>query len=445
MFDSLSDRLDGVFRKLRGYGKLNEKNIQDAMRQVRLALLEADVHFRVVKDFVKRVQERALGAAITKSLTPGQEVVKVVYAELTDLMGSEHKGLRISSKPPTIVMLAGLQGSGKTTSAGKLAKLFSAQFPLLVACDVYRPAAVDQLKTLGKQLGIQVYDEGTEADPVDIATRAVEHAKAVGHRLVIIDTAGRLAIDEEMMAEVRRIKKRVMPHEILFVADAMSGQDAVNVAKRFNDDLEIDGVILTKMDGDARGGAALSIRAVTGKPIKYIGVGEKLDGLEAFHPTRLADRILGMGDVRTLIEKAQKTIDQEQAFKLQEKMATDSFTLEDFRSHLGMVKQMGPIDQLLGMIPGMKDIKKMADMGRAEDDLKRIEAIINSMTMRERLQPRLLNGSRRKRIAQGSGTSVSEVNALMKEFAKTRKIMKKFGKMARLARMGGGLGKRLFR
>jgi signal recognition particle subunit SRP54 len=433
MFDSLTDRLEGIFRKLRGFGKLTEANIKDAMREVRLALLEADVHFRVVKDFVKRVEERAIGADVSKSLTPGQEVIKIVYAELAELMGGENARIKLATPPPTIVMMAGLQGSGKTTSAGKLARLYKAERPLLVACDVYRPAAVDQLKTLGRQLEIAVYDEGTGADPVDIAGRGVEFAKNNGHRMVIVDTAGRLAIDEEMMAEAKRIKERIKPHEILFVADAMTGQDAINVAQRFNEDLEIDGVVLTKLDGDARGGAALSIRQVTGKPIKFVGMGEKLDALEAFHPARMADRILGMGDVRTLIEKAQANIDQEEALRLQKKLMEEQFTLEDFRTQLQMVKKMGPIEQLLGMIPGMKEMtKQMPGMGRAEDELKRIEAIISSMRMDERLRPQILNGSRRKRIARGSGTTVADVNSLMKEFEKTRKLMKSFGKFAKL-------------
>ena len=409
------------------------------MREVRLALLEADVHFRVVKDFIKRLEERAIGADISKSLTPGQEVVKIVYAELTELMGGENVGIRLASPPPTIVMMAGLQGSGKTTSAGKLARLHRSERPLLVACDVYRPAAVDQLKTLGRQLDIAVYDEGTEVDPVEIAARGVAQAKANGNRMVIVDTAGRLAIDEEMMAEARRIKERIQPHEVLFVADAMTGQDAVNVAQRFNEVLSIDGVVLTKLDGDARGGAALSIRQVTGKPIKFVGMGEKLDALEAFHPTRMADRILGMGDVRTLIEKAQANIDQEEALKLQKKLLEEDFSLEDFRTQLQMVKKMGPIEQLLGMIPGMKDIgKQVAGMGRPEDELKRIEAIITSMTMDERVRPQILNGSRRKRVARGSGTNVADVNSLLKEFSKTRKLMKSFGKFAKF-------GGRMFR
>jgi signal recognition particle subunit SRP54 len=436
MFDNLSERLEGIFRKLRGYGKLNESNIKDAMREVRLAMLEADVHFRVVKEFIKRVEERAVGADVGKSLTPGQEVVKIVYAELTELMGAENVQLQLAQQPPTIVMMAGLQGSGKTTSAGKLARLHKDLNPLLIACDVYRPAAVDQLRTLGRQLDIAVYDEGTGADPVEIAARGVAHAKHNGHRMAIVDTAGRLAIDEEMMAEARRIKERIQPHEVLFVADAMTGQDAVNVAQRFNEDLEIDGVVLTKLDGDARGGAALSIRQVTGKPLKFVGVGEKLDALEPFHPTRMADRILGMGDVRTLIEKAQQNIDQEEALALQKKLVEENFTLEDFRKQLQMVKKMGPIEQLIGMIPGMKGIKKqLGEMGQAEDELKKIEAIINSMTVRERVRPELLNASRRKRIARGSGTHVSDVNSLMKEFARTRKLMKDFGRLAKLGKM----------
>jgi signal recognition particle subunit SRP54 len=442
MFDSLSDRLDGIFKRLRGFGKLNESNIRDAMREVRMAMLEADVHFRVVKDFVKRVEDKALGADITKSLTPGQEVVKIVYAELGELMGGENERIKLASQPPTIVMMAGLQGSGKTTSAGKLARLLKAEKPLLIACDVYRPAAIDQLQTLGRQLDIAVYSEGTGADPVGIAERGVAHARLNGFRVAIIDTAGRLAIDEEMMAEARRIKEKVQPHEILFVADAMTGQDAVNVAQRFNEELAIDGVVLTKLDGDARGGAALSIRQVTGKPIKFVGMGEKLDALEAFHPGRMADRILGMGDVRTLIEKAQANIDQDQALAMQKKLMEENFTLEDFRTQLQMVKQMGPIEQLLGMIPGMKDLKKqLGGMTKPEDDMKRIEAIIGSMTMHERLHPQVLNGNRRKRIARGSGTQVADVNSLMKEFAEAQKLMKQFGKIAKFGGLGGLGGK----
>jgi signal recognition particle subunit SRP54 len=439
MFESLTDRLEGVFRKLRGFGKLNESNIKEAMREVRMALLEADVHFRVVKAFVARVEERAIGADVSKSLTPGQEVIKIVHAELTELMGGDHVRIKLASQPPTIIMMAGLQGSGKTTSAGKLARLYQTERPLLVACDVYRPAAVEQLKTLGSQLGVAVYEEGTGADPVEIAARAAAYARNNGHRVVIVDTAGRLAIDEEMMAEARRIRERIQPDEVLFVADAMTGQDAVNVAQRFNEDLAIDGVVLTKLDGDARGGAALSIREVTGKPIKFVGMGEKLDALEPFHPKRMAERILGMGDVLTLIEKAQANIDQEEALRLQKKLFEEQFTLEDFRKQLQMVKKMGPLEQLLGMIPGMKDLtKQMSGMGRPEDELKRIEAIIDSMTMKERLRPQILNASRRKRIARGSGTAVADVNSLMKEFEKTRKLMKSFGKFAKL-------GGRLFR
>ncbi len=436
MFQSLSDRLQETFKKLKGKGNLTEADVKDAMREVRVALLEADVNYKVVKEFVAQVKEKAVGQDVMSSLTPGQQVVKIVREQLVELLGGVQSKINIAPKPPTIVMLVGLQGSGKTTTCGKLANLLRKQGrrPLLVAADVYRPAAIKQLEVLGKQLDIPVFSMGQQ-NPVNIAKAAVESANKSGNDLVIIDTAGRLHINEELMAELEGVKAAVNPHEILLVVDAMTGQDAVNVAESFNERLGLDGVVMTKLDGDTRGGAALSVRKVTGTPIKFAGMGEKLDALEAFHPDRMADRILGMGDVLTLIEKAQANIDAEQTEKLKKKLKTANFTLEDFLDQLQQVKKMGPLDQILGMIPGMSKIKNLQEQ-IDEKELVFAEAIINSMTPYERQHPEKINGSRRKRIAKGSGTSVQEVNRLLKQFEQTRKMFKQFGDLEKNMKKG---------
>jgi len=433
MFDTLSDKLDSVFKKLRGHGRLTEQHIKETMREIRLVLLEADVNFRVVKSFVAKVSERAASQEILKSLTPAQQVIKVVREELAGLMGEgEDNSLNLSVKPPVPIMLCGLQGAGKTTTCGKLALKLRREKrnPLLVPADVYRPAAIAQLKTLGRQLDVEVFDSQAGQDPVDICVRAFKYAELNGFDTIILDTAGRLHVDTELMGELQRIVEKVSPQEILFVADAMTGQDAVTVAASFDEQLPLTGVILTKLDGDARGGAALSIREVTGKPIKLVGMGEKLDALEQFHPDRMAQRILGMGDVLSLIEKAQQAVDADDAAAMEQKLRKDGFTLETFLEQMQMVKKMGSMDSLLKMIPGAgKALKKAQGMQLPENEMKRIEAIIRSMTVQERLNHKILNGSRRLRIAKGSGTRVQDVNQLLKRFVEAQKMMKKMQKM----------------
>jgi signal recognition particle subunit SRP54 len=443
LFEGLASKLQETFRRLRGKGKLSEADVSEAMREVRLALLEADVNFKVVKDFVARVKERAVGQEVITSLTPGQVVVKIVYDELTTLMGGQAARLNMSGKPPTVIMLIGLQGCGKTTTAGKLANLLRKQGrrPLLVACDVYRPAAIKQLEVVGSQVNVPVFSRG-QIDPVEIASGAVDQARTDGRDVVIIDTAGRLHIDDELMAELERIKAAVGPHEILLVVDAMTGQDAVNVAETFSGRIGIDGVIMTKLDGDARGGAALSVRAVTGKPIKFACIGEKLDGIEAFHPDRMASRILGMGDMLSLIEKAQEDFDEEKAKKLEKKLRKAEFTFEDFLDQMQQMRKMGPLDQVLGMLPGMGNIKQLQNMQVNEKDLAHVEAIIRSMTAGERRNPAIIDGSRRKRIAKGSGTSVQDVNRLLKQFTETQKLVRQLSGMER--GLGKGLGRMPF-
>jgi signal recognition particle subunit SRP54 len=430
MFENLSDKLDSVFKKLKGHGKLTEKNIEEALREVRMALLEADVHYKVAKQFIASIKERALGREVMKSLTPGQQVIKIVNEELTALMGSSHEGLDLSGAKPVSLMLVGLQGSGKTTTAGKLSVYLrkDGKKPYLVPADVYRPAAIDQLKKLGTQLDVPVFDSTTDMDPVEICQKAQVAAQKEGCDTLLLDTAGRLHVDEELMGELKRIRDAVQPSDILLVADAMTGQDAVNIAKSFDDALNIGGVVLTKMDGDARGGAALSIKAITEKPIKFVGVGEKLNALEPFHPDRMASSILGMGDVLTFIEKAQETVDEEKAAELEKKLRKNQFTLEDFRDQMSQIRKMGSLSDLIGMIPGMKQNKQFKNMDVDEGELVRIEAIINSMTPHERSRHNVINGSRRKRIAQGSGTSVQDVNRLLKNYTQVMKIMKKINK-----------------
>jgi signal recognition particle subunit SRP54 len=428
MFENLSDKLDSVFKKLRGHGRLSEKNIDEGLKEVRMALLEADVHYRVVKDFIAEVRQRALGAEVMDSLTPGQQVVKIVNEKLTELMGSRHEALNLAGSPPAAVMLVGLQGSGKTTTAGKLAILLRkmGRSPFLVPADVYRPAAIDQLKTIAGQVQVPVFESTPQQDPVQICLEAKATAFKRSCDVLVLDTAGRLHIDDELMAELDRIKDAIRPSDIMLVADAMTGQDAVNIAKAFNDRLDISGVILTKMDGDARGGAALSIKSITGKPIKFIGVGEKLNALEPFHPDRMASSILGMGDVLSLIEKAQEAVDQKQAIELQKKLRKSQFTLEDFKNQLIQVRKMGSLSDILKMIPGMGKIKHMKDLEIDDHEFVRIEAIINSMTPQERRQHGIINGSRRRRIALGSGTTIQDVNSLLKNYTQMLKMLKKF-------------------
>ena len=430
MFESLTEKLDGVFRKLRGRGRLDEENIQSALKEIRMALLEADVNFRVVRDFIEDIRQRALGQEVLDSITPGQQVVKIVHDRLIELMGGVSSQLKFGSRIPAPIMLVGLQGCGKTTTAVKLARLVAAQGKrvYLVSADVYRPAAMEQLKVLGEQIGAGVFDAAGSRDPVAICGKAVEEARRGGYEVVVVDTAGRLSIDQEMMDELKRIKALINPSEILFVADAMTGQDAVNVAGRFDETLGIDGVIMTKMDGDARGGAALSLKAVIGKPIKFVGTGEKIDALEVFHPERMASRILGMGDVLTLVEKAQATMDTREARDLERKIRKNEFTLDDFRSQLTQIRKMGSIQEILGMIPGMKKIKALADATPDEGEFVRTAAIIDSMTRRERQNHLIIDGSRRKRIARGSGTTVQDVNRLLKNYAEMRKMMKRMTK-----------------
>ena len=430
MFENLSDKFNRTLKRLKGQGKLTDKHIKEAMREVRLALLEADVNYKVAKQFVADLSEQATGAEVMESLTPGQQVVKIVHQALTELMGSEAVPLETTGRTPLVFMLVGLQGSGKTTTAGKLALYLKDlnRKPCLVPADVYRPAAIDQLQTLGKQLSVPVFPATTEMDPVEITTMALGFAGQQGCDILILDTAGRLHIDTELMDELQRIRSKLSPREILLVADAMTGQDAVQIAETFNQALDLTGIILSKMDGDARGGAALSMRTVTGKPIKFCGVGEKLDGLEVFHPERMASRILGMGDVLSLIEKAEKTFDAKQAEELQEKLLKDTFTLEDFRDQLQQIKRMGSLDQILGMLPGMGKLKQLRHLQPDEGELIRIEAIINSMTPEERRKHTIINASRRRRIAKGSGTSVQDVNKLLKNYGQMKKMLHKLGK-----------------
>ena len=424
-FEGLTEKLSGAFKRLRSKGRLTEKDIKEAMREIRMALLEADVNYKVAKDFIAKVSERAVGNSVLEGLNPAQQVVKIVNEELVALMGSENSKLKFNSKPPTIVMFVGLQGAGKTTNIAKLAGHLSKNRnrPLLVACDVYRPAAIKQLQVVGEQLGIPVFEQG-QGDPVKIAKAAIEHAKKHGNDLVFIDTAGRLHIDEDLMAELQGIKAAIEPDEIMLVLDAMTGQDAVNAASTFNEMLDIDGVFLTKLDGDARGGAALSVRAVTGKPIKFIGVGEKLDQIEPFHPERMASRILGMGDVLSFIEKAQTAFDEKQAEELQEKLKKNTFTLADFYEQMKQVRKMGSMTDLLGMIPGVK-ASALPDSATTEKALSKTEAIILSMTPAERENASMINHSRKRRIAAGSGTKIEDVNRLLKQFEASRKMMKK--------------------
>jgi signal recognition particle subunit SRP54 len=431
MFDRLSDKLNNVFKKLRGRGKLSEADVNAALREVRLALLEADVNYKVTKAFIERIRERAVGEEVMRSLTPAQQVIKIVHEELTNLLGGESPRLDLSGKPPVALMLVGLQGGGKTTTAAKLAKRLKSQGrqPYLVPADIQRPAAIEQLKRLGADLGVPVYPTEASQNPVAIAGAAMEAAYTEGLDTVILDTAGRLHIDAPLMEELQAIRARVEPQEILLVADAMTGQDAVAVAQNFHDLLKLTGVILTKVEGDARGGAALSMREVIGRPIKFLGVGEKLDALEVFHPERLASRILGMGDVLTLIEKAQEAFDADQVQALEKKLRQEAFTLEDFREQLKQVKKMGSMEQLLGMIPGLGGkLKNLKGMQPDDRELKRVEAIISSMTPRERHDHTIINGSRRRRIAAGSGTTVQDVNRLLKNFAMTQKMIKQVAK-----------------
>ena len=446
IFESLSDRLQATFKKLRGHGKLTEDDVNEAMREVRMALLEADVNFKVVKQFIKTVKERAIGQDILETLTPAQVVIKIVDEELTKLMGGTQSRLNISPKPPTVIMMVGLQGAGKTTSAGKLGLALKKQGkrPLLVAADIYRPAAITQLQVLGKQLDIPVFSMEQGTDAVTIAKNSIDYSQSHACDVVIIDTAGRLQIDEKLMQELRDIKSEVHPHEILLVVDAMTGQESVNVAQAFNDALGLDGVVMTKLDGDARGGAALSVKAVTGVPIKFIGLGEKLEPLEPFHPDRMASRILGMGDVLSLVEKAQATFDMEEAKKMEKKLRKDEFTLDDFLAQMQQVKKLGSLDNILGLIPGMGGLKKQLagqDIDLDGKEMRQIEAIIKSMTPKERANITIINGSRRKRIAMGSGTRVQDVNKLLKQFGEMKKMMKKMKKMQKgkkgLPNLGG--------
>jgi signal recognition particle subunit SRP54 len=443
MFDSLSTRLTAIFDRLGGHGRLTEENIQEALREVRVALLEADVNFKVVRGFVERVRAKAVGQDVLRSLTPAQQVVKVVHDELVELLGGSGHRLAAAPHPPTVVMLIGLQGSGKTTTAAKLARMYArqGQHPLLAAADTYRPAAQEQLRTLGTQLNVPVVGDERE-NPVAICRRALDEAAARGLTPVILDTAGRLHVDDGMIDELKRIKQDVKPHHILLVVDAMTGQDAVTVAEKFNAAVGIDAVILTKMDGDSRGGAALSVRHVTGRPIAFVGTGEKTDALEPFHPDRLASRILGMGDVLSLVEKAQQTVDAEKAQEMVRKLREDTFSLEDFREQLRQVRQLGPLDQILGMLPFGKALKAAPkDLDGEQADLDRFDAIILSMTPGERKSPEVINGSRRQRIARGSGTSVQDVNRLLKQYAQLRKMMKQFknveGKLGKLKGLPG--------
>jgi len=445
VFDQLSDRLQATLSDVRSRGKLNEGDVDAAMREIRLALLEADVNFKVVKGFTKTLKERCLGAEVLESLDPGQQVVKIVNEELTALMGGAGRELVVAPSGPTVILMAGLQGSGKTTACAKLARHLGemGKQVALAACDVYRPAAVEQLVTLGERIGAEVYEQGTEADPVEIAAWALDRARAEERDALIVDTAGRLHIDAELMDELAKIRKRTKPHNVLLVVDAMTGQDAVGVAESFAEAAEFDGLVMTKLDGDARGGAALSVKAVTGRPILFASTGEKLEAFERFHPDRMASRILGMGDVLSLIEKAEKQVDEDEAIALQEKLQRDQFTLEDFLKQMRQVRKMGPLGGLLKMLPGMDSMKQFKGVDVDEGELDRVEAIILSMTPAERANPALINGSRRKRIAAGSGTRVQHVNQLVKQFGQMRKLMRHMmsGKVPdpqQLAQMSGG-------
>ena len=435
MFGGLTEKLANAFKKFRSKGKLTEADIKEGMREVKLALLEADVNFKVVKDFIKSVTERAVGTEVLESLVPAQQIVKIVNEELIALMGSDTAKIEIASAPPTVIMMAGLNGAGKTTHSVKIASYYKkkGKSPLLVACDVYRPAAIDQLKIVSESVGLPVFTMGTKISPVEIAKAGVEHARKNGYDMVFLDTAGRLQIDQELMEELVKMKAAVNPHEILLVIDAMLGQDAVNIAKTFNEMLDITGVVLTKMDGDTRGGAALSVKYVTGKPIKFIGTGEKMDALELFHPDRMASRILGMGDILSLIEKAEAAYDMKNAAELEKKMREQTFTLDDFLSQLYQLKKMGNLDQILGMLPGA-NTGALKNAQVDEKQMSKIEAIILSMTKAERMHPEIMNGSRRKRIAAGSGTSVEDVNKLLKQFDQMKKMMKQL--------TGGGMKRR---
>ncbi|MHA6484428.1 signal recognition particle protein [Paenibacillus sp. strain BS8-2] len=431
-FESLSSRLQNVFSKLKGKGKVSEADVNDVMREVRLALLEADVNFKVVKDFIAKVKERAIGLEVSKSFTPGMVIIDIVNKELTELMGGTQSKLAKANKPPTVIMMVGLQGAGKTTTSGKLARLLqkSNHKPLLVACDIYRPAAIKQLQVLGEQINAPVFALGDQTSPVEIAKQGLQHAKENGNDYVIIDTAGRLHIDEALMEELKQIHANLNPDEVLLVVDSMTGQDAVNVAQSFHEQLELSGVVLTKLDGDTRGGAALSVKAVTGRPIKFAALGEKIDALEPFHPERMASRILGMGDMLSLIEKAQSSIDAEKAAEMERKMRTAEFTFDDFLDQMEQVRKLGPLDQIMDMLPGMGKMKgAMKDMKVDEKQIGRIEAIVRSMTKDEKAKPELLNHSRRKRVAAGSGTTIVEVNRLIKQFDDMRKMMKQFSSM----------------
>ena len=444
MFANLAERLQDTFKKLRGKGRLTEADVTEALREVRMALLEADVNFKVVKDFIAKIKERVVGQELLASLNPAQHVIKIVHDELSSLMGGSNSKINLAPKPPTVVMMVGLNGAGKTTTSAKLASLLRKQGrrPLLVAADVYRPAAVKQLQVLGGQLNIPVFTLSESQDPVAIGRAAADSAVQSGLDLVIIDTAGRQEVNEELMAELVAMNAAIEPQEILLVIDAMTGQAAVNVAETFNSHLNLDGVILTKLDGDTRGGAALSVRAVTGKPIKFAGVGEKLDALEPFYPDRMAERILGMGDMLTLIEKAQENFNTEQMAQMQKKIRSMEFTLDDFLEQLSQVKKLGPLEQILGMIPGLGGAKKLKDLQVDEKELVYVEAIIHSMTPDERREPdRVLNGNRKKRIARGSGTSVQEVNRLLKQFDQTKKMMRQFMDMEKSLKKGGKMPK----
>ncbi|WML43677.1 signal recognition particle protein [Neobacillus sp. PS3-40] len=440
-FEGLADRLQNTIQKIRGKGKVSEADVKEMMRDVRLALLEADVNFKVVKDFVKKVSERAVGQEVLKSLTPGQQIIKIVNEELTALMGGEQSKIAVASRPPTVIMMVGLQGAGKTTTTGKLSNLLRKKYnrqPLLVAADIYRPAAIKQLETLGKQLSLPVFSLGDKVSPVEIAKQAIVKAREEHHDYVLIDTAGRLHVDEVLMNELKDIKEITKPDEIFLVVDAMTGQDAVNVASSFNEILGLTGVILTKLDGDTRGGAALSIRAVTNTPIKFVGLGEKLDALEPFHPERMASRILGMGDVLTLIEKAQANVDEAKAKELEQKMRTATFTLDDFLDQLGQVRNLGPLDEILKMMPGANKMKGLNNLQVDEKQIGHVEAIIRSMTKAEKEHPEIMNSNRKRRIAKGSGRTVPEVNRLLKQFEDMKKMMKQMTGMQQKGKKKGG-------
>jgi len=442
MFENLNEKLERSFKLLKGQGKISEINIAETLKEVRRALLDADVNFKIAKTFTESVRKKALGMDVLNAIKPGQLMVKIVHDELAELMGGKFVDINLKGNP-SVILIAGLQGSGKTTFAGKLANMLKSKkgkHPLLVACDIYRPAAIEQLKVLGGQINVPVYTEDNNRNPVKIALEAIRHAKMQGYDVVIIDTAGRLAIDQEMMNEISAVKDAVKPHEILFVVDSMTGQDAVNTAKEFNDRLDFDGVVLTKLDGDTRGGAALSIRSVVDKPIKFVGTGEKLDALDNFHPERMADRILGMGDIVSLVEKAQEQFDEEDARRLQQKLAKNQFSFSDFLKQIQQIKKMGNLKDLAAMIPGMG--KALKDVQIEDDAFKHIEAIIYSMTPAEREDPSLLNGSRRKRIADGSGTDVQEVNRLIKQFSETRKMMRVVSQGKNMNKMMGNAGQR---